>query len=208
MAGQGEEGEGRFTRAEWAVLFFTLAYITGASAYFLSIGNFEFLWYILTMLVLMLLIGVSARAASFPPYLLWALSIWGLLHMLGGGVEVEGAVLYAYRFLPILGEGELTILKYDQVVHFYGFGVAALVLRHILLRSFPLLAGTKVLFFYSVLGSMGLGALNEMIEFIAVLALPDTDVGGYYNTGLDLIFNAAGAFTAVLGASLLSRSPS
>jgi putative membrane protein len=197
-----------FTRSEWAVLIFTLGYVSGFAVYFFSIGNQEFIGYIGTMLAFMLLIGLGARAAEFPAFLLWALSFWGLAHMAGGSVEVDGAVLYAYRFLPLVGDGELTLLKYDQVVHFYGFAVAALVLRHILLRSHPQLWGSKCLFVYSFLGSMGLGALNEVIEFTAVVVLPDTNVGGYYNTGLDLVFNMAGAFSATLGATLLSRPPS
>ena len=45
---------------------------------------------------------------------------------------------------------------------------------------------------------MGLGAVNEIIEFIAVLSFPDTNVGGYLNTSLDLVFNALGAMVAML----------
>jgi hypothetical protein len=36
-----------------------------------------------------------------------------------------------------------------------------------------------------------------MIEFSAVLAVPDTNVGGYFNTALDLCFNALGAAIAM-----------
>ena len=45
---------------------------------------------------------------------------------------------------------------------------------------------------------MGVGALNEVIEFLATLALPDTNVGGYHNTGRDLIANLLGAATAAV----------
>jgi hypothetical protein len=44
---------------------------------------------------------------------------------------------------------------------------------------------------------MGLGALNEMIEFAAVVMFPQTNVGGYVNTALDPVFNAAGAVVAM-----------
>ena len=44
---------------------------------------------------------------------------------------------------------------------------------------------------------MGLGAVNEIIEFSAVLAVPETNVGGYYNTALDLVFNGSGAILAM-----------
>ena len=45
---------------------------------------------------------------------------------------------------------------------------------------------------------MGLGAMNEIIEFIAVLLIPETNVGGYENTGWDLVSNAVGAVIAAL----------
>ena len=193
---------------EWAVLVFSVLYVACFGVYFLSIGNIEFLWYILTMLVLMVLLLLGARAAAFPPFLLWGLSLWGLAHMAGGGIQVDGAVLYAYRLMDIAGNGELTVLKYDQVVHAYGFGVASLVLWHLLRRAYPSMRSTKSIYVYPFLGGMGLGAVNEIIEFLAVIALPDTNVGGYYNTGLDLIFNACGALIAMLGAAWYDRAGS
>jgi hypothetical protein len=48
-------------------------------------------------------------------------------------------------------------------------------------------------------GGMGLGALNEVIEFAATLLVPETNVGGYFNTGWDLVANTTGAtFAAVV----------
>jgi hypothetical protein len=45
---------------------------------------------------------------------------------------------------------------------------------------------------------MGFGALNEVVEFIATLTMPETNVGGYQNTGWDLVANLAGSIVAVL----------
>jgi hypothetical protein len=45
---------------------------------------------------------------------------------------------------------------------------------------------------------MGFGALNEVIEFIAVLTIPNTNVGGYENTGWDLVANLVGTIIAAL----------
>ncbi len=184
--------------SHWGVLLFTLAYVGGFAAWFLAIGNVEFLWYIATLLFFVVLIAITIGQSQFPPFILWALSIWGLAHMAGGGIKVGGRVLYALTLIPIVGDGELTILQYDQLVHFYGFGVTALVLWHLLRTNFPALRGTATIYCFAALASMGLGCLNELIEFAAVLALPDTNVGGYYNTVLDLAFNSAGAVTAVL----------
>ena len=43
---------------------------------------------------------------------------------------------------------------------------------------------------------MGFGALNEVIEFAATQLLPNTNVGGYVNTGWDLVFNLLGSTIA------------
>lgn len=48
------------------------------------------------------------------------------------------------------------------------------------------------------LAGMGLGALNEVIEFIITLLVPENNVGGYVNTALDLVYNMVGAVIAAL----------
>jgi putative membrane protein len=185
-------------KAERSVLIFTAAYMVAFAIYFLSIGNREFLWYISTMLVLIALVALSRKKGAYPTALLWALTIWGLAHMAGGGVRVGEGVLYSLVLLPLASLGDFAILKYDQVVHAYGFGVTAWLLWHLLNHNFPALKDTKTLYVFPVLASMGLGATNEIIEFIAVVTFPNTNVGGYYNTALDLIFNTLGAMIAMV----------
>lgn len=43
---------------------------------------------------------------------------------------------------------------------------------------------------------MGFDALNEVIEFVATLLIPNTNVGGYENTGWDLVYNLIGSTIA------------
>jgi hypothetical protein len=188
---------GRIRPQEWAVLAFTLAYTTAFTTWFFLIGNFEFIVYVITMVALVVLVGLNVRKAEFPAPMLWALSVWGLAHMAGGGVPINGSVLYNLRLLPIIETDLYVILKYDQVVHAYGFGVTAWVLWHLAARHFPEMRNSKTIYVYSALGAMGLGCVNEIIEFTAVLAVPDTNVGGYYNTALDLVFNGLGACIAM-----------
>jgi hypothetical protein len=45
---------------------------------------------------------------------------------------------------------------------------------------------------------MGVGALNEVVEFLATRLLPETNVGGFENTGWDLVFNTHGASAAAV----------
>jgi hypothetical protein len=184
--------------AEKRVGLFTVAYVLAFTGWFLSIGNFEFIVYIATMVGLIALVALTLRVAEYPVPMLWALSLWGLMHMAGGSVPVAGSVLYNLHLIPIVETEQYFILKYDQLVHAYGFGVSAWLLHHLLLRHYPDTGGKATAYVYPVLGAMGLGALNEMIEFSAVLMVPDTNVGGYYNTALDLCFNALGAVIAMV----------
>ena len=194
----------RLNRAEWAVLAFNAAYIAGFLIFFALIANREFIGYIITMLALIALVALVHRAVRFPPWILWGMSLWGVAHMAGGGIPVNGSVLYNLTLVPIAGSGELRIFKYDQAVHFYGFAMTALLLRHALLSLYPVLRGSLALPIFAGLASMGLGAANEIVEFTAVLLVPNTNVGGYYNTGLDLVFNGLGAVTAMIIATRLA----
>lgn len=196
----------KLNRAEIAVILFTAAYTIGFFAYFASAGNLEFVWYVVTLAVLAALVAWVHASARLPGPLLWALSLWGLAHMAGGGLIVGDGVLYKLVLIPIVGEGERTILKYDQLVHFYGFAVTAWLLWHMLRAHFPALRGTRTIYIYPALGSMGLGTANEIVEFIAVLSFSETNVGGYDNLALDLVFNAAGAVAAMIVARLVSRA--
>lgn len=191
---------------ERTVALFTAAYVVAFTVWFLIRGNYEFVVYVITMLILIVLVGRSLRSAEYPLSMLWALSIWGLLHMAGGGVPVGDSVLYSAQVVPLSPpDGEWTFLKYDQIVHAYGFGVTAWVLWHLMRRHYPVLEGTWTIYAYPALAAMGLGAVNEIIEFIAVLSVPETNVGGYVNTALDLVFNAAGAVAAMVIVAVTRR---
>ncbi len=91
----------------------------------------------------------------------------------------------------------------DQLIHFYGFLVVAiLVYKLISVTGSNLAKYPKLMIFLSWIGSMGLGALNEVVEFLAFVSLDQTGVGDLYNTGLDLIFNLIGA---LLGAFIAHK---
>jgi hypothetical protein len=89
------------TARERPVAIFTFVYVIGFSAWFILQGNTEFVVYLVTMLILIALVGRSLRSAEYPTAMLWALSLWGLLHMAGGGVPVGGAVLYNLQVIPL-----------------------------------------------------------------------------------------------------------
>lgn len=184
------------TVARMLPLAFAILYAALAAFHFVSIGNDEFLGYIVVIVLLIILGGCVLAHHCVPAWLLWLLSSVGLLHMLGAAVSVGSDILYNYVPFPLENPTGLTFIKFDQIVHTYGSGVAA-VLAHFFLkdRGFNWLG----LFLFSVLVAMGVGAINEIIEFIAKLTVPDSDVGGYYNTAVDLTVNLLGS---LLGAVL------
>lgn len=178
------------------VAIFSALYIIGATLYFLSKENYEFLLYVGVLIFFFVVVFTTLEKTKFPRHTIWLLSVWGLLHMAGGGLIVKGDVLYTLPIWHIYGVGEWTIFKYDQIVHAFGFFTAAFVVYHLLKQAVPNLTHTKMMFVIVALASMGLGAVNEIIEFVAVITVPDTNVGGYVNTALDLVFNAIGATAA------------
>ncbi len=173
-------------------IIFSLLYICGFSIYYLLIGDWEFLWYVVVMIFFLCLIIGTIKYTKLSLLAVWGLCLWGLLHMAGGGLVVGGEVLYAYKIFPFLDlGGEFYILKFDQVVHVFGFAVATLVMYEIMTSRWT--GSRNLLIFVVVLTGMGLGVINEIVEFVAVIIFPETGVGGYHNTLLDLIFNTLGS---------------
>lgn len=187
------------TRVALFSIFYLLAALAGAFA----TGNREFVFYIVVMVVLGAVVGFVHFRIGLPEPALWALSIWGLAHMAGGLIAVPAGwptqgpnqVLYSLWLIP-------ERLKYDQIVHAYGFGVTTWICWLGLQASLTgsgvdavPTAGRLVLVWVA---GQGFGALNEVIEFAATLLVPETNVGGYRNTGWDLVANLVGATIAVL----------
>jgi hypothetical protein len=193
------------TRERVLILLANLTYIVGFTIWFLMQGNTEFLWYVVVMIGLLIFIAHSLSYSRLPNTLLILLSIWGFMHMAGGGVVVNGEVLYRFVFAPVFdGGGDFVLFKFDQLVHVFGFGVAAGCI-HWLIRSRapsvrPIWRGLL-----AALTAMGLGVVNEIVEFAAFLALSETGVGGFYNLQLDLVFNTLGAAIAVVGLEIYLR---
>lgn len=188
------------TLGQKILLTFTVLYMVGFGFHYLGSMNVEFIAYYLVLLFGFVFVFTTLERSRFPLHILWGLSLWGLLHMAGGSVPVGDGVLYGYKIYPFLvGDGQLYILKMDQVIHAFGFGVATLVAHHLLLtHAWRADASRMWLAVAAVLIGVGLGSLNEVIEFLVVLTVEYNGVGDLYNMGLDLIFNLAGAVSAAL----------
>ncbi|MEY2665587.1 MAG: hypothetical protein RLZZ480_692 [Candidatus Parcubacteria bacterium] len=183
----------------WALWIFNATYLFWGGAYFLQDLNFEFVIYVAVIVVIIGGTLLTAHKTEFPAWQLWLLSVWGLMHVLGGAVVVDGGVLFGYRIYPFLNlGGDFYILKYDQVVHAYLYGVVAMMAFHLLRTKLAIKGHGILIASFAVMVSVGVSALNEIMEFLIAVTIERNGVGGYENAMLDLIFNLSGAIVATL----------
>lgn len=176
---------------------FVSLYLAVAALLAIVNRNWEFIVYIIVVLIVGAVIYYLHKKVGFSKGVLWSLAAWGVLHMVGGLVHVpegwpingEHDVFYSWWIIP-------GFLKYDMVVHAFGFGIATWAtwesIGGLLIRRFP----TAGVLTVCILAGMGLGAVNEIVEFFTTLLVPGTNVGGYVNTGWDLVANFTGCFVA------------
>lgn len=175
------------------LLFFNAAYLVLGGLYFATQLNFEFVIYVAVIVAILGGVFSTNHSAKFPIWMLWLLSVWGLLHILGGSIHTADGVLFAYRIYPFLDlGGEFYILKYDQFVHFYLYGVVAIMAYHLLREKLRADGRSLLVFLFAVMASLGVSSLNEIMEFFISITV-ENGVGGYFNTMLDMCFNLAGA---------------
>jgi hypothetical protein len=210
MVKSGRISRLRLSPAEIGVFIFTAAYMAVSLLTSALLKNEEFLFYFLVMCVLIAVVAVVHFRVRLHLGAIWGLSIWGLAHMAGGLMPVpeswpihrEPHVLYNWWLVP-------GVLKYDQVVHAFGFGVVTWICWQGLRTAFQSrgisVKPTVGLLVLCVAGGMGFGAANEMVEFIATRILPGTNVGGYANTGWDLVANFVGCLIAAITIYASSR---
>jgi hypothetical protein len=179
---------------------FAAAYMLAGTLASLGLGNYEFVLYVAVMVVIAAGLAILHLRVDLSAGALWCLAVWGLAHLCGGLVAVPeswptdaGArVLYSLWLLP-------GTLKYDQVVHAFGFGTTTWVCW----QALPVAAGregplepTFGRLLLCVAAAMGFGAANEVVEFFATITIENVNVGGYMNTGWDLVANLVGATIA------------
>lgn len=195
------------TKRELPILVVNLIYIPIFTVIALRRTNYEFLLYVVVIILAGLWVVWKQRRVQFGLPILWGLTVWGLLHMCGGNLSMsDGHILYSQVLIPIWPAQE--ILRYDHLVHTFGFGVSTLICYHLLV---PLLRPDGnhggVLWLLVVLMGAGVGAVNEIVEFVTVLIFTETGVGGYFNTLWDLVFNMIGGTIAVTYLAWKRRRP-
>lgn len=167
------------------------------TVYFLAKQNFEFLIYAVSIWVFVFIIEKTDKTFKYGKPAKIGFMIWLFLHLLGGTVYIHGVRLYDRMLIDIAGE-PFNIFKYDQAVHTYCYFVMTLFIHSIVLHISKKDANRITLGLITALGALGLSAVNEIIEFCAVVFFHSDGVGGYYNNALDLVFNLAGILLALV----------
>lgn len=194
------------TRSQLFLLVFNILLACGFGIYFASSLNWEFVAYAGSILGLTLLLFATLSFTRFPTYILAGISIWAVLHMLGGTLPTPDGVLYAYKIYPFFdGGGDFYILKMDQVIHAFLYGVVGLMMWHIMREVVEVRTHTWLVAGMAIFAAAGISIVNEIVEFWAAVNIPDNGVGGYHNTVLDMIFNLSGAAVAVTMAVLFRK---
>ena len=182
-------------RNQIPILIVNLALLTVFIILFLSKKNYEFIIYVGVIIFFLLLIIVTNKKINYPNSILWGLTLWSFLHMSGGGIYINKTRLYEIILIPL--STTYQIIKYDQFVHVIGFGVSTLVMYHLIKSLLRPNHKWVALSIVIVMAGLGVGALNEIIEFIVTVIVPSTGVGGYENTSLDLVADLIGALIAM-----------
>ena len=175
------------------ILIFTIAYAIFFTllAYFTK--NYEFVYYAIVISTLLTIIVLHYKQLHLKAAILWGLSILGLMHLAGGTINIYGIRLYDFWFIDGL-------LKYDNIIHAASLFVATLVAYNIISPHLDLKIKHHPAPFslFLILIALGIGALNEILEFGAVVFLDAQEaVGDYFNNASDLVFNLIGSVIAV-----------
>ncbi len=184
---------------------FNLSIMLGFGAYYIAHMNYEFIIYLTVVIAAAAAVALTHATVGYSRLLLWGLSFWGLLHMAGGAFYLGNVRLYELILIPL--SDSLPIFRYDQFVHIWGFGITTLLCGHLIRPYRNNNKAGFALWFIVAMAGLGIGAVNEILEFFVTLVVPESGVGDYINTSLDLIADIIGAGIAVIYLTLNERKP-
>jgi len=172
---------------------FTIIYL----GYFLYrafvIGNREFAGYIFMFILLFILANLFFEKYVRQYIYLYSFIVgFLLLHILGGIIYLDGIKMYDYYFFGLV--------RYDWFMHILGGFLSARIAYEMVKENFIYTKNSsQILIMIIIVLAIGVGTLNEIIEFIAVIFLNAQEaVGGYYNNLTDICNNLLGSIIYLL----------
>lgn len=170
---------------------FTLLYLVAFLGISLVQQNSEFSFYTIVLIVMLLVVVMVSPRLRLEKWIMTFTSLFVLLHLLSGHVYIGTTKLYDVYLV--------SDFRMDNLVHLLG-GLLSTFLAYNLLEPFiyyrmrnnPLTFSLIV-----ILLAIGMGSVNEILEFLGVLFFDAADtVGGYANNAKDQVYNLFGAVLA------------
>lgn len=179
-------------REHLILLVVNLAAIAMCGPLFLSRLNYEFVIYVGVILCVICLVAVTIKKVDYTLGALVGLTVWSFLHLAGGLIAWgDGRI---YDVILVHCSNRYPILRYDQLVHIWGFAASTLVMHSLLRHPLRTPASNRIALSIALaMAGLGVGALNEILEFVVAAIIPESGVGGYVNTSLDLCADLVGA---------------
>lgn len=177
-------------RHPW-ILGVTAAYVAGWTVYGLGAGSdltFPYLGWMLFAGGILLYVEGRVR---FSTHVLVLLSLSGFFHLAGGHLMFADVLLY---------EQNWGVIGYDHLLHVVGMGSAGLAVWEATSWKLRATSGFEAAL-VAFLGANAVGAVIEIGQYLATLALPVARVEDYANNMQDLIANLVGAALAAWWAS-------
>ena len=184
------------SRAEQIAIAVAIAALMGFGIYGFAADSPSTIGYLVAITVLGALV-LWFRTAPLPGPLAIGLAVDAAAVLAGGLVNVGNDVLFNASIGPRDTALHTHILQYDHLVHAFGSFVGTLALFTLLAPATAAGPARRNAIVLCMLAGIGLGGINEMIEFLATIAHSGAHVGGYVNTGWDLVANTIGAVGAV-----------
>jgi uncharacterized membrane protein YjdF len=190
-------GRARLSRAERSSVLVAAVAVAGFCVYGFATGSPSTEGYVSSVIVIGAAI-VWLRRTVLPGLLAAGLVMAAIVTLAGGLINAGQVVLYNASIGPYSKTLGTHVLQYDHLAHAYVSLVAAFACWVMLAAPHAGADHRHELVLLAVGATLGLGALNEMVEFLATLAHHGAHAGGYWNTGWDLVCNFLGAGTAGL----------
>ncbi|MGJ8673647.1 DUF2238 domain-containing protein [Rubritalea sp.] len=183
------------------VVAFTLLYQCGLAALAITQNNYEFLYYSAIQLSCIALLSIAHKRIHYSISILWLLSLWGLIHLVGGLFYVPESWVAAGESRALHNFTVISSIKYQHIEHFYGFFLVTWVSWQTLCSIIHLRYQRRLMPSFGLLllcatSSMGYGAFNELVEFLVSRVMGNADITGYEDTAWDMVANTAGVFLA------------
>jgi len=173
-----------------------VTFLVASVWYMYGRAEWEFMIYAAAVLIAGFAAWRILRCYDFPIWILLIVEVGLIAHFAGGILQVGPDNTALYWTYP-LG------IRFDKIVHAYNAFAGVLAIGHVFREAdFRMGRLEHVVVVFVVLG---IGAVVEVIEYFAVLVIPNTGVGDYANNMEDLIMNGVGGLVAVTFREILDR---